>query len=124
MYRCEDCGGEFDHTKTVTESRPLGAESYQACPVCGSTGGFTEITGKQPEYIILLAYEGSIYWALGGYIAADYVIVRLNGKDLIMDKLDDGLIKFKPADYLKRFPKDSRVNIVGSAWYFEEESDA
>lgn len=49
MFRCNECGAEFDHSKTVTESRPVGEESYQACPVCGSTGEFTEITDEDTE---------------------------------------------------------------------------
>lgn len=121
MFRCNECGAEFDHSVTVTEPRPLGAESYQACPVCKSTGGITEITEKQPEYIILLAYKGSIYWALDDLIVNDYVIVRFRGEEVIMDKLDDDIIKLKPAGYLERFPRDSQVNIVGTARYFEEE---
>lgn len=121
MFKCESCGAEFDHSETVTEPRPVGAESYQVCPVCGSAGGFTELTEKQPEYIILLTYNGNIYWALDDRITDDYVIVRFQGKDVIMDKLDDDLIRLKPADYLKRFPKDRRVDIVGTAHYFEED---
>lgn len=121
MFRCDNCGAEFDHSETVTESRDLGAESYQVCPMCKSTGGITEITEKQPEYIILLTYNGDIYWALDDLIVGDYVIVRFQGKDVIMDKLDDDLIRLKPAGYLEKFPKDSRVNIVGTAHYFEED---
>lgn len=121
MFKCEACGAEFDHSLTVTESRPVGEESYQVCPICGSTGEFTEITEKQPEYIILLTYNGDIYWTLDDLIVDDYVIVRFQGKDVIMDKLDDDLIRLKPAGYLEKFPKDRRVNIVGTAHYFEED---
>lgn len=49
MYRCDNCGAEFDHSVTVTEPRPLGEESYQICPMCRMTGRFEEITDGDTE---------------------------------------------------------------------------
>lgn len=49
MFRCNSCGAEFDHSETVTESRPLGEESYQVCPCCKGDYGFTEITDEATE---------------------------------------------------------------------------
>ena len=121
MYRCDNCGAEFDHSETVTESRPLGAESYQVCPVCESTGGITEITEKKSEFLYLLSYKGNMYWGISDMIPEDNVVVLLSGVPVIMDKLDETLYKLKSSDYLKRFPKESRVHIVGAARYFEEE---
>ena len=121
MYRCDNCGAEFDHSETVTESRDLGAESYQACPMCGSTGGITEITEKKSEFLFLLGYKGNIYWGISDMIPEENIIALLGGFPVIMDKLDETLYKCKPTDYLKRFPENSRVHIVGAARYFEED---
>ena len=121
MFRCNECGAEFDHSETVTESRPLGAESYQACPVCGSTGEFTEISKEKSEFLFLLSYKGNMYWVISDMIPEDYIIALLEGVPVIMDKLDETLYKFKSSDYPKRFPEKSRVHIVGAARYFEED---
>ena len=121
MFRCNSCGAEFDHSETVTESRDLGAESYQACPMCGSTGEFTEITEKKSEFLFLLGYKGNIYWGISDMIPEENIIALLSGAPVIMDKLDETLYKCKSSDYLKRFPENSRVHIVGAARYFEEE---
>lgn len=123
MYRCDNCGAEFDHSETVTESRPVGAESYQVCPMCGSTGGITEIIKKKSEFLFLLGYKGNIYWGISDMIPEENIIALLSGAPVIMDKLDETMYKYKSSDYLKRFPENSRVHIVGAARYFEEESD-
>lgn len=121
MFRCNGCGSEFDHSETVTESRPLGEESYQVCPVCGASGEFTEISKKKSEFLYFLSYKGNMYWGISNIIHEDYIIAILQGAPVIMDKLDDTLYKIKSSDYLKRFPEESRVHIVGAARYFEEE---
>ena len=121
MFRCNECGAEFDLIATVTESRDLGAESYQACPICGSTGEFTEITVKKSDFFYFLGYKGNIYWGISDFIPEENIIALLGGAPVIMDKLDERLYMCKPTDYLKRFPEYSRVHIVGAARYFEEE---
>ena len=121
MFRCNSCGTEFDHSETVTESRDLGAESYQVCPMCGSTGGITEITETKLDLLFLLGYKGNIYWGISDMIPEENIIALLGGFPVIMDKLDETLYKCKPTDYLKRFPENSRVHIVGAARYFEED---
>ena len=121
MFRCNSCGAEFDHSETVIEPRPLGAESYQVCPMCGSTGGITEITEKKSEFLFLLGYKGNIYWGISDMIPEENIIALLSGAPVIMDKLDETLYKCKSSDYLKRFPENSRVHIVGAARYFEED---
>lgn len=123
MFRCNSCGEEFDHSLTVTESRPLGEESYQVCPMCGSTGEFTKIIKKKSDFLFLLGYKGNIYWGISESIPEENIIALLGGVPVIMDKLDDTMYKFKSSGYLKRFPENSRVDIVGAARYFEEESD-
>lgn len=121
MFRCNSCGAEFDHSETVTESRPVGEESYQVCPMCGSTGEFTEITVKKSDFLYFLGHKGNIYWGISEFIPEENIIALLGGVPVIMDKLDETLYKCKPTDYLKRFPENSRVHIVGAARYLEEE---
>ena len=121
MYRCDNCGAEFDHSETVTESRPVGAESYQVCPMCGSTGGITEITETKAKFLYFLGYKGNMYWGISNMIPEENIIALLSGAPVIMDKLDETMYKFKSSGYLKRFPENSRVHIVGAARYFEED---
>lgn len=37
MYRCNDCGGEFEEWELseYKESRPIGFETFSCCPYCG-----------------------------------------------------------------------------------------
>lgn len=35
MYKCNDCGGEFEEPETYGESRPVGFEKFSVCPYCG-----------------------------------------------------------------------------------------
>lgn len=121
MFRCNSCGAEFDHSETVTESRDLGAESYQACPMCGSTGEFTEKIKKKSDFLYFLGYKGNIYWGISEFVPEENIVALLGGVPIMMDKLDETLYKCKPTDYLKRFPENSRVHIVGAARYFEED---
>lgn len=121
MYRCNSCGEVFDHSETVTESRPLGEESYQVCPICGSTGEFTEIIKKKSDFLYFLGYKGNIYWGISVLIPEENIIALLGGVPVIMDKLDETMYQYKSSDYLTRFPEESKVHIVGAARYFEEE---
>ena len=35
MYKCQDCGREFEEPETYSERRPVGYESFDCCPHCG-----------------------------------------------------------------------------------------
>lgn len=37
MYRCNDCGGEFEEPEIYSESRPVGYESFAVSPCCQNT---------------------------------------------------------------------------------------
>lgn len=123
MFKCNSCGAEFDHSKTVNIPLLGGAESLQVCPSCGSTGEFTEITEKKSEFLYFLSYKGGMYWGISDMIPEDNVVALFEGVPVIMDKLDETMYKFKSSDYLKRFPEESRVHIVGAARYFEEDEE-
>ena len=36
MYKCDDCGAEFESPDTYYESRPIGWEEFACCPMCES----------------------------------------------------------------------------------------
>ena len=35
MYKCRECGGEFEEPETYNEMRPVGYERFDCCPYCG-----------------------------------------------------------------------------------------
>ena len=38
MYRCNNCGAEFERPDTYCESRPIGTERFSCCPMCQNLG--------------------------------------------------------------------------------------
>lgn len=51
MYRCNDCGEEFDDPAVHTERHPeveWGCEHWYVCPHCGSTN-FEETEDEEEE---------------------------------------------------------------------------
>lgn len=51
MYRCNDCGEEFDDPATHEERHPeveWGSEFWEVCPCCGSCD-FEEIEDEEEE---------------------------------------------------------------------------
>ena len=47
MYKCSDCGAEFETPDTYYETRPVGREKFSCCPMCQNLG-FDE-TGEEDE---------------------------------------------------------------------------
>lgn len=117
MYKCKHCDFEFEHPVDSTEF-PTSPEVKQVCPRCQSA---MIIKKKEHECLLFLGFNERIYWGLGDFTLENKIVALLSGNEVIMDKLEYTFLKNEPTDYLKKFPKNSKVKILGAAKYFEED---